>query len=129
MSILTDLDHCKLEAIFPDSSDDQVLHYEYFSDTSRDVSKARVEKRWRRQGCLGRGSYGDVWLEVMDDEPDMKRAVKAIRIKDVWSGVDVDYTKELKALLEFSKAKVCEKITKSGNSLACSLFKMKIFLG
>lgn len=61
----------------------------------------------------------------MDDEPELKRVVKAIRIKDVWSGGDVDYTKEVKAMLEFSKAKVCKIITKSRNSLTCSLFKMK----
>ena len=79
--------------------------------------------------CLGRGSYGDVWLEIMDDEPDIKKVVKAIRIKNVWSGVDMDYTKEVKAMLGFSKVKVCENITKSGNSLTCSLFKMKTFLG
>ena len=52
----------------------------------------------------GERSYGDVWLEVMEDEPSMKRAVKAIRMNEM--GVDVDYTKEVKAMVEFSKAKV-----------------------
>lgn len=109
MAVLSDLDDCKLEAIFPDKDEEQqVLHYEYYSDTSRVQRKARVEKRWIRQRCLGRGSYGDVWLEFLGDEPNIKRAVKAIRIKDVWSGVDVNYAREVKAMVEFSKTKYRE---------------------
>ena len=98
-----DVDHCKLEAIFPDSSDNQVLHYEYFSDTGPGPRKARIEKRWRRQECIGHGSYGDVWLEITEDEPGKKRAVKAIRTKGL--GGKGDYIKEVKAMVHFSKTK------------------------
>ncbi len=111
MSFLPDLAHCKLEAVFPadeeDEEEGQVLHYEYTSSATSGPRSTRIVKRWRRQELLGSGSFGDVWLEVMENQPDTKRAVKVIqkrRMKDA----KIDYTKELKALAEFSRAKVCE---------------------
>lgn len=111
MTFLPDLAHCKLEAVFPEDQDveeeGQVLHYEYISSAKPGPRSTKIVKRWRRQELLGSGSFGDVWLEVLQDQPDMKRAVKVIqkrRMKDA----KIDYTKELKALAEFSRAKVCE---------------------
>ena len=109
MSYLPDLANCKLEAVFPADKDEegQVLHYEYTSSAKSGPRSNRIVKRWRRQELLGSGSFGDVWLEVMENQPDTKRAVKVIqkrRMKDA----KIDYTKELKALAEFSRAKVCE---------------------
>ena len=111
MTFLPNLAHCKLEAVFPEDQDEegegQVLHYEYTSSAKPGPRSTKIVKRWRRQELLGSGSFGDVWLEVLQDQPDMKRAVKVLqkrRMKDA----KIDYTKELKALAEFSRAKVCK---------------------
>ena len=108
MSFRTDLDHCKLEAVFMTEGGEEeetVLHYEYISNSELGIRKARVEKRWLRRGCLGRGSFGDVWLEEREDQPDVKRAVKEIR-REMVRGMGADWVKELGALVEFSKTKV-----------------------
>lgn len=109
MSFRTDLDHCKLEAVFTteggEEEEETVLHYEYISNSALGIRKARVEKRWLRKGCLGRGSFGDVWLEEREDQPDVKRAVKEIR-REMVRGMGADWVKELGALVEFSKTKV-----------------------
>ncbi len=110
MSFRTDLDHCKLEAVFTTKGEEEeeqetVLHYEYISSSALGIRKARVEKRWLRKGCLGRGSFGDVWLEEREDKPDVKRAVKEIR-REMVRGLGGDWAKELSALVEFSKTKV-----------------------
>lgn len=106
MSFRTDLDHCKLEAVFTTGEEEErVLHYEYISNSALGIRKARVEKKWLRKGCLGRGSFGDVWLEEREDKPDVKRAVKEIR-REMVRGMGADWVKELGALVEFSKTKV-----------------------
>ena len=111
MTFLPNLAHCKLEAVFPEDEDGEeerhVLHYEYMSSEKPEPRNTKLVKRWRRQEMLGSGSFGDVWLEVLQDQPEIKRAVKVIqkrRMKDA----KIDYTKELKALAEFSRAKVCK---------------------
>ena len=108
MSFRTDLDHCKLEAVFTTGGEEEeetVSHYEYISNSALGIRKARVEKRWLRRGCLGRGSFGDVWLEEMEDKPDVKRAVKEVR-REMVRGIGADWVKELSTLIEFSKTKV-----------------------
>ena len=111
MTFLPNLAHCKLEAVFPEDQDEeeegQVLHYEYISSAKSGPQSSKIVKRWRRQELLGSGSFGDVWLEVLQDQPDMKRAVKVVQ-KRKMKDAKIDYTKELKALAEFSRAKVCE---------------------
>ena len=107
MSFRTDLDHCKLEAVFTTEGEEEeaVLHYEYISNSALSIRKARIEKKWLRKGCLGRGSFGDVWLEEREDKRDEKRAVKEIR-REMVRGLGGDWVKELSALVEFSKTKV-----------------------
>ena len=111
MTFLPNLAHCKLEAVFPEDQDKEeeghVLHYEYTASAKSDPRSTRIVKRWRRQELLGSGSFGDVWLEVLQDQPDVKRAVKVIQ-KRRMKNAKIDYTKELKALAEFSRAKVCK---------------------
>lgn len=123
MTFLPNLADCKLEAVFPEAKDEeeegQVLHYEFTSSAEPGPRSTKIVRRWRRQELLGSGSFGDVWLEVLQDQPDMKRAVKVIqkrRMKDA----KIDYTKELKALAEFSRAKVCEaRSQKRSSGLLC----------
>ena len=102
MSFLSDLDHLKIEAaILPD----HVLHTEFRSDSARGLRRARIVKKWYRQCKLGFGSFGIVWLEREGSDAAQLRAVKVIQ-KDFLQKVDIDYTRELKALAEFSKPKV-----------------------
>ena len=112
MTFLPNLAHCKLEAVFPEEQDEeeegQVLHYEYISPAKPGPRSTQIIRRWLRQELLGSGSFGDVWLEVLQDQPDVKRAVKVIQ-KRKMKDAKIDYTKELKALAEFSRAKVCER--------------------
>ena len=103
MPFLSDLDHYKIEAISPSEGSD-VLHYEYISDATRGWRNKRVELRWTRQRSIGCGSYGDVWLETQTDDPGAMRAVKAVNKKRMVE-ISIDYTREMKALAEFSKPK------------------------
>ncbi|KAL2041426.1 hypothetical protein N7G274_005808 [Stereocaulon virgatum] len=77
-----------------------ILQDKEYSTADRTTRNSRVEERWVRQECLGRGSFGEVWLEVREGEPYAKRAVKEIQ-----KTRDFDYMKEVQAMVEFSKIK------------------------
>jgi hypothetical protein len=79
----------------------RILQDNNYSTADRSTRNSRVDKRWVRQECLGRGSFGEVWLEVREGEPCAKRAVKEIQ-----KTRDFDYMKEVQAMVEFSKIKV-----------------------
>jgi hypothetical protein len=64
MSLLTDLDHLKLEAQF---FADYVLHTEYISDAAKGLRKVKVEKKWFKEWQLGEGGFGSVYLETQRD--------------------------------------------------------------
>ncbi|KAH8737297.1 kinase-like domain-containing protein [Ilyonectria robusta] len=64
--------------------------------------RARVDEVWRRERKLGKGGYGDVWLERCDSGPSTGtlRAVKEMLIKPL-----MDYSRELEAMTKFSHEK------------------------
>jgi len=61
------------------------------------------EQRWRRKKPLGRGAFGEVWLEELTagQSSVMQRAVKIIE-----RHTSVDYGRELEAFAKFSHNKV-----------------------
>lgn len=67
----------------------------------------RREERWVRQRYLGRGSYGTVYLEKREDGNTKElRAVKEVK-KSVVAGRELDYVRELEAIMKFSHPQVC----------------------
>lgn len=107
MPSLSDFDHYKIETdILGDGN--EVVNYEYVTNAGLGLRNAKFEQRWYRQADIGQGSPSDVWLEVQRDNPETKRAVKVISKKKLLE-INVDYTRELKALTEFSKPKYRQK--------------------
>ncbi|KAE9363175.1 kinase-like protein [Stipitochalara longipes BDJ] len=101
MSFLTELDHFKLETIF---RTDHVVHTEYISNVARGYRKRRIETKWYKERQLGEGGFGAVFLETKGTDRRTERAVKKID-KRWMRATSTDYTRELKALAEFSKPK------------------------
>jgi hypothetical protein len=100
MANIPDLvDHFRLETHF---LPDHTLHVISTSNTGYGRRKVRVEKRWARGKRIGRGTFGDVWLETGTDGD--KRAVKAIE-KQITSRYKIDYMKELLAMAKLSKVR------------------------
>ncbi|RSL64900.1 hypothetical protein CEP53_003907 [Fusarium sp. AF-6] len=62
----------------------------------------RREERWVRQRYLGQGAYGTVYLEKREDGGvEELRAVKELK-KSVGAGQELDYARELEAIMKFS---------------------------
>jgi hypothetical protein len=97
------INHFKLDAEY---FSDHILHTEYVSDPARGLRKVKVEKRWYRQGNIGHGGFGAVWLEVQREGGSIKaqRAVKEIN-KGRMKAVKIDYRTELLALAKLSKVR------------------------
>jgi hypothetical protein len=95
------IEHFKLDAQI---YGDHTLHTEYVSDPTRGMRKARVEKRWYKERHIGRGGFGDVWLEVQKegDQATAERAVKRIQ-KRRMEAMEIDYKRELLALAKLSR--------------------------
>ncbi|KAI9778689.1 MAG: hypothetical protein M1839_007920 [Geoglossum umbratile] len=94
------LEHFRLDATV---TADCTTHIEYKTDRARGIRKEKVERRWYRTQCIGRGTFGIVWLEVKEENDGVeKRAVKVIE-KNGMQHLRVDYKKELLALSKFSK--------------------------
>ena len=107
MPSLSDLDHYKIETrILEDGN--EVVSYEYVTNVGLGLRNAKFAQRWYRRANLGQGSSSDVWLEIQRGNPESKRAVKAISKRRLVE-INVDYTRELKALTEFSKPKYRQK--------------------
>src|ERR1700734_1658198 len=83
-----------------------LLHAEYVSNPARGLRKVKVEKRWYRQGNIGHGGFGAVWLEVQREGESIRaqRAVKEIN-KGRMKAMNIDYRTELLALAKLSKVR------------------------
>ena len=73
------------------------------SDRPRSRRKIRVKKKWHRVREIGRGSFGVVWLEALEDSSGEERAVKEITKDNALVSSGVDYYQELLALGRLSK--------------------------
>lgn len=90
----------RLEATKP--SPDCTLHVSFLPGPSARQRRVRVEERWTRDGCLGRGAFGTVWREKCEQGGQTRlRAIKEIK-KSIATGEDIDYTRELEAVTKFS---------------------------
>jgi serine/threonine protein kinase len=91
----------KLHTEFPSGI---TKHVKYVSSRSARQGRLRVEESWKRQQTLGRGSFGQVWLETCISGPDQGklRAVKEI----AKGGSAIDYERELEAIAKFSHSNV-----------------------
>jgi len=113
-SYLSDLEHKRIEARV---HRDRVTETYFISDIRKGIRRKAEKKTWRVKEVIGRGSFGQVRLEVCEDEQNAvrERAVKKITLDLTSTGNKRDkdtlrtrqYENELKALLEFSKPKVC----------------------
>jgi hypothetical protein len=105
LRVLSDLVHdSRLETeIFTN----YIKHVFYVSGWSARERHVRKEERWVRDQFLGQGAYGVVYRERCDqDENNIKlRAVKQIR-KFAVPGKELDYTRELEAIIKFSNPRV-----------------------
>ncbi|WAO95561.1 Protein kinase domain-containing protein [Fusarium falciforme] len=75
-----------------------------FHEAGRSLKQrlVRREERWVRQRYLGQGAYGTVYLEKREDGGTGElRAVKELK-KSVVPGHELDYARELEAIMKFS---------------------------
>jgi hypothetical protein len=85
------------------SSPEYTQHIQYVPGNVRERRRVRKEERWKRVRRLGRGTFGDVWLEqcIQGDTEGEVRAVKKIQKLD-----RNNYYRELEAIALFSHNKV-----------------------
>lgn len=100
MSYTSDLEHWRIEA---KATYDYVEEIHIISDPARVIRAQRTTRKWEVLKTLGRGGFGEVRLESHGQR---QRALKRIWTADTRLN-DADYERELKALLEFSKPRVC----------------------
>ncbi|KAK3361781.1 kinase-like domain-containing protein [Lasiosphaeria ovina] len=80
-------------------------HVFYDSGPSAKERRVRREERWLRAAFLGQGAYGTVYLERFDHQQVKRlRAVKEVK-KCVVPGEELDYIRELEAIVKFSNPK------------------------
>ena len=79
---------------------DRVEHRRFISDRNLGVRRQTKIERWRKKKFLGRGTYGDVWLE--EEEEGRLRAVKIIR-KDENASTNTKRLQEPFAMAYMSK--------------------------
>ena len=93
-------------AVFADHS----VHTCLVSDPEMRRPRRHVEERWERRKLLGRGGFGQVWLEecVAGPTNGQVRAVKLIPNRQPGSqtAMAIDYSRELEAIAKFSQNRV-----------------------
>jgi hypothetical protein len=101
-SFLFNFEHAQLEAKIPSGV---VVTTSYVSDPIRGQRSVPEVEVWWFERYLGQGSFGEVRLEVCAEENNKLRVVK-----QTWAGsaFKVQYERETRALLEFSKLKYKE---------------------
>ena len=102
-SSTSDLKHWQISATV---YRDRVEEIHYVTDPARGIRREQRTKVWVVADFLGRGGFGEVHLQRNAEGEGETRAVK--RIYTAGANLsDRECEKELSALLEFSKPKVC----------------------
>ncbi|KAH6703240.1 kinase-like domain-containing protein [Leptodontidium sp. MPI-SDFR-AT-0119] len=118
MAYLSDFEHTKLEAhVFPG----MVVQTHYISDSTTGQRRVPQTQIWKVERLLGKGGFGEVRLEAYAEE---QRAVK--RIWAAGTTFKVEYERELKALLEFSKPKYKRECGVCGVSRVVSGYRERV---
>jgi hypothetical protein len=100
------INHYRLVAHIHHDYTEQVIHK---SDPINGRRKVTIEKRWHKVKRLGKGAYGEVYLEREETNGvESRRAVKQLP-KLLQSGARVDYSRELSAMAILSKVKIPKK--------------------
>jgi hypothetical protein len=103
MSHISDSDHRRLDAdVYPG----YVVEKHWVSDPSRGLRKGQVTEIWRTERLLGRGGFGEVYLQSQDSDKNATRALKAIRTTGGKKPSLAECQRELTAMIEFAKPKV-----------------------
>lgn len=101
MSRFSDLDHLEINASV---YRDRIEEIHQLSDIRLGRRKVAVTKVWRTERVLGRETFGQVYLQVQDQEPENRRALKSIPLRERMTKGQCE--RELTALIEFTKPKV-----------------------
>lgn len=104
MARTSDSDHCRLEAIV---RPDCIIESHEISDAARGWRRVPVTKVWRTERVLGHGGFGEVHLQCLDSDKKTTRALKIIPKRGL-SMSNADCQRELMAMVEFKKPKVCK---------------------
>lgn len=99
----SDLDHWRINAKV---YGDRVEEIHYIVDPARNIRRKQQLKVWQVKRSLGNGGFGEVRLEE-NKEDGKVRAVKKVATAST-DVTEIECEKEIKALLEFSKPKVCQ---------------------
>ncbi|KAJ5512127.1 Tetratricopeptide-like helical [Penicillium fimorum] len=94
----------KLETYYlPDCTVETVHSYHEPEQKSRRRLVTKVE-HWKRQKRVGKGAYGNVWLEECTQGARSGRKVRAVKQIDINGGLGaIDYNRELEAIAKFSQ--------------------------
>ncbi|PGG98753.1 serine/threonine protein kinase [Helicocarpus griseus UAMH5409] len=101
MARISDLDHCRLEAIV---RPDCIIESHEVSDAARGWRRHPITKVWRTQRILGRGGSGEVHLQTLDSDIKTTRTLKVILTRELTRST-ADFQRELAAIIEFQKPK------------------------
>lgn len=97
----SELEHWRINATV---YKERVEEHSYISDPAKQIRRKLHTRVWHIEQVLGRGGFGEVRLERNKTDGQV-RAVK--RITRIGAAVnEMEWERELKALLEFSKPKV-----------------------
>lgn len=88
-------------------SDTFTKHVFYSPGSSAEERQIRKVEKWVRDAFLGQGGFGTVYRERCEEgeRQNMVRAVKEIK-KQILAGEELDYTRELEAIVKFSNPRV-----------------------
>jgi hypothetical protein len=103
MAYFSDSDHRRLEAVvFPNQ---YIVESYQISEALHGLRRVPLTRIWRTERVLGRGSFGEVYLQSQDNNKDAKRALKMIPTAGRKMSL-ADCQRELTAMIKFTKSKV-----------------------
>ena len=102
------IDFFKLNVSFDSAHPDITIQTTLTSNRSKGVRQEQIKTRWNKVKRIGRGNFGEVWLEKDEGSPPDVRAVKRIA-KGGGTNMSImtmDYHRELHALGKLSRVRI-----------------------